>query len=79
MKRTRNLEAVDPLKTLFTVHAGEFMVGSEIEQRFPKARIWLPSKDTGSHLAARVGAAHMKGVLLRQIRACGVPGGQVYG
>ncbi len=38
------------MKTLFTIHAGEFLVGSEIEQRIPKARIWLPSKDTGIDL-----------------------------
>jgi hypothetical protein len=35
------------MKTFLTIHAGEFLVGSEIEQRIPKARIWLPSKDTG--------------------------------
>src|SRR5712691_6037168 len=38
------------MKTLFTIHAGEFLVGSEIEQRIPTARIWLPSKDTGIDL-----------------------------
>jgi hypothetical protein len=38
------------MKTFLTIHAGEFLVGSEIEQRIPKARIWLPSKDTGIDL-----------------------------
>jgi len=38
------------MKTLFTVHAGEFLVDSEIEQQIPGARIWLPSKDTGIDL-----------------------------
>ncbi len=38
------------MKTLFTVHAGEFLVGSEIEQQIPDANVWLPSKDTGIDL-----------------------------
>lgn len=40
------------MKTLFTVHAGEFLVGSEIEQRFKSAELWLPAKDTGVDLLA---------------------------
>ena len=35
------------MRSLFTVHAGEVLVGSEIEQRFKNAAIWLPAKDTG--------------------------------
>ena len=38
------------MRTLFTVHAGEFLVGSEIERRIPRARTWLPSTDTGIDL-----------------------------
>jgi hypothetical protein len=38
------------MKTLFTIHAGEFLVGSEIERLYPSAQIWLPSKDTGIDL-----------------------------
>lgn len=35
------------MKSLFTVHAGEILVGSQIEQRFKNAELWLPAKDTG--------------------------------
>ena len=35
------------MKTLFTVHAGEFLVGSEIEKRITEANVWVPSKDKG--------------------------------
>jgi hypothetical protein len=35
---------------MFSVHAGEFLVGNEIERRFPDADLWLPAKDTGVDL-----------------------------
>lgn len=35
------------MESLFTVHAGELLVGSQIEQRFKNAQLWLPAKDTG--------------------------------
>lgn len=38
------------MKTLFTVHAGEFLVGSEIEKRITGANVWVPSKDKGIDL-----------------------------
>jgi hypothetical protein len=38
------------MKTLFTVHAGEFLVGSRIEQQIKDINIWLPSKDKGIDL-----------------------------
>jgi hypothetical protein len=38
------------MKPLFTVHAGEYLVGSRIEKQFPRLNIWLPSKDTGVDL-----------------------------
>ena len=38
------------MKSLFTVHAGEVLVGSQIEQRFKSAELWLPAKDTGVDL-----------------------------
>jgi hypothetical protein len=38
------------MRPLFTVHAGEFVVGNEIESRFPEATLWLPAKDTGVDL-----------------------------
>ena len=38
------------MKPIFTVHAGEYLVGSEIEENYPNLRVWIPSKDTGIDL-----------------------------
>jgi hypothetical protein len=38
------------MRPIFTIHAGEYLVGSEIEKMFPKARVWIPSKDDGIDL-----------------------------
>ena len=38
------------MKTLLTVHVGEFLVGSELEKRFNDINVWLPSKDKGIDL-----------------------------
>jgi hypothetical protein len=38
------------MKPLFTVHAGEYLVGSYIEANYPDWKIWLPAKDTGVDL-----------------------------
>lgn len=38
------------MRPLFTVHAGEFLVGEFIEHSFPKLNVWIPSKDTGIDL-----------------------------
>src|SRR3990172_306839 len=38
------------MKALFTIHGGEYLVGSYIEQRFRKVNVWVPSKDTGIDL-----------------------------
>jgi len=38
------------MKTLFTVHAGEYLVGSHIGKTYPKWRVWMPAKDTGIDL-----------------------------
>ena len=35
------------MKPLFTVHAGEFLVGCEIEHKFRNLHAWVPAKDTG--------------------------------
>jgi hypothetical protein len=35
------------MKPLFTIHAGEYLVGDYIERTFPVWNLWLPSKDTG--------------------------------
>ena len=38
------------MKQLFTIHAGEYLVGSHIEKNFKNPNIWLPSTDTGIDL-----------------------------
>ena len=38
------------MKSLFTVHAGEYLVGSYIEEHYRQWNVWLPSKDTGIDL-----------------------------
>ncbi len=38
------------MKPLFTIHAGEYLVGSHIENQFKDWRVWIPSKDTGIDL-----------------------------
>jgi len=35
------------VKPIFTIHAGEYLVASHIEKTYKKARVWLPSSDTG--------------------------------
>lgn len=39
------------MRPLFTVHAGEFIVGEHIEKNYSKKlNLWIPSKDTGVDL-----------------------------
>tara|TARA_R110000851_G_scaffold141976_1_gene280044 strand:+ start:224 stop:778 length:555 start_codon:yes stop_codon:yes gene_type:complete len=38
------------MKPIFTIHAGEYLVGAEIEKKFKNLRVWVPSKDTGIDL-----------------------------
>jgi hypothetical protein len=38
------------MKPLFTIHAGEFLVASYIEQRFKDYLVWIPSRDSGVDL-----------------------------
>jgi hypothetical protein len=38
------------MKPIFTIHAGEYLVGSHIESKFKKLNVWLPTKDTGIDL-----------------------------
>ena len=40
------------MQPIFTIHAGEYLVGSHIEQKIRdksgnKFNVWIPSKDTG--------------------------------
>lgn len=38
------------MKPIFTIHAGEYLVATEIEKKFHDYNIWLPGKDTGIDL-----------------------------
>jgi len=38
------------MKPLFTIHAGEYLVGALIEQRFKRLNVWIPLRDTGIDL-----------------------------
>ena len=38
------------MQPIFTIHAGEYLVGSYIEENFKKYNVWVPSKDTGIDL-----------------------------
>jgi hypothetical protein len=52
------------MKPLFTIHAGEYLVGSQIEAHYPKWNVWIPSKDTGIDLLV-TNAATTKAVSLQ--------------
>lgn len=43
------------MKPLFTVHAGEYLVGEYIERTYPRWNVWVPSKDTGTDLLVTSG------------------------
>lgn len=38
------------MRPLFTIHAGEFVVGDYIERKFRRVNLWVPSRDTGTDL-----------------------------
>jgi hypothetical protein len=38
------------MRPLFTIHVGEYLVGSHIEKHFKGYNVWVPSKDTGVDL-----------------------------
>lgn len=38
------------MRPIFTIHAGEYLVATEIERAFPGLQIWIPSRDTGVDL-----------------------------
>ena len=47
------------MRPLFTVHAGEFLVGEHIEKTFSSLNVWVPAKDTGVDLLITdAGASH---------------------
>src|SRR5690349_6671319 len=38
------------MRSIFTVHAGEFIVGEYLERTFKNLNVWVPAKDTGVDL-----------------------------
>ena len=38
------------MQPLFTLHAGEYLVGAHIERLFKKTNVWVPVRDTGVDL-----------------------------
>ena len=38
------------MKPLFTIHAGEYLVGAHIEKQFKLVNVWIPLRDTGIDL-----------------------------
>jgi len=38
------------MKPIFSVHAGEYLAGSHIEEKFRHVNLWVPAKDTGIDL-----------------------------
>ena len=38
------------MRPLFTIHAGEFVVGDYIEREFRHVNLWVPTRDTGTDL-----------------------------
>jgi hypothetical protein len=38
------------VKPLFTIHAGEFLVGEFIQQNFSRTNLWIPAEDSGVDL-----------------------------
>ena len=54
------------MKTLFTVHAGEFVAGDYIERKFRHVNVYVPAKDTGVDLL--VSDAENKNLVSLQIK-----------
>jgi hypothetical protein len=38
------------MKPIFSIHAGEYLTGSHIENKFRQVNVWVPAKDTGIDL-----------------------------
>ena len=49
------------MRSIFTVHAGEFIVGEHLERTYEGLNIWVPAKDTGVDLLV-TNSTNSKGV-----------------
>ena len=47
---SNEIDTFRPMKPIFTIHAGEYLVAATIEKKFRNYNIWLPSKDSGIDL-----------------------------
>jgi len=54
------------MKPLFTIHGGEYLVGSYIEEHFKSLNVWAPSRDTGVDLL--VSDSHNRRSLSLQVK-----------
>ena len=52
------------MRPMFTIHAGEFLVGQYIESKFKDKNVWVPTKDTGIDLLV-TNAVNTKAVTLQ--------------
>lgn len=52
------------MRPLFTIHAGEFVVGDYIERKFRHVNLWIPARDTGMDLLV-TDSQNEKGVSLQ--------------
>ena len=52
------------MRPIFTPHAGEYLVGTYLEEHLRDCRVWLPSKDTGIDLLV-TDKEHRKAVSLQ--------------
>jgi hypothetical protein len=41
---------IEAMRPIFTIHAGEFLLGAHLEKVFKGINIWIPAKDTGVDL-----------------------------
>jgi hypothetical protein len=53
------------VRPLFTVHAGEFLVGQHIESTFKDKKVWVPTKDSGVDLLLVTNAENTKAITLQ--------------
>lgn len=54
------------MQPIFTIHAGEYLVGSRIEEKFGKSiNVWIPAKDTGIDLLLTDKATNSKTVSIQ--------------
>jgi len=47
IEKVFNNSMEENMKPIFTIHAGEYLVGTYIEKHYKECELWIPSKDTG--------------------------------